>query len=341
MPIVRSDQLDDKRQDNERNLTALGYSALKHIVSLSHLGRRLSILIYHRVLPQSDPLFPDEVDAVSFDRQLTQIGQSFNIIPLGQAVRSLRNGTLPAGAACITFDDGYADNADIALPILQRHGVAATFFVATGFLNGGRMWNDTVIELVRHAPEGALDATGLGLGVHALDTIGQRQQAISALIGQLKYLPPDERLAQVDGLVALVGIDLPSDLMMTTDQVRQLHRAGMEIGGHTVTHPILARVSASHARQEIVDGKHALEEITGEPIRLFAYPNGKPGQDYLAEHVAMVKQVGFDAAVSTSWGASTTSSDLFQLARFTPWDKGQLRFTLRLLRNLGKTGRTA
>src|SRR5690242_1236069 len=113
---------------------------------------RLSIFAYRRVLPHADTLFPDEGDAESFDRHIEQLAGCFNVIPLFDAIRGLNRGTLPPRAACITFDDGYADNVEIALPILQKHGVHATFFVASGFLDGGRMWNDTVIELVRCAP---------------------------------------------------------------------------------------------------------------------------------------------------------------------------------------------
>src|SRR3954453_19801590 len=93
---------------------------------------RLSILIYHRVPVQPDPLFPDECNARLFDEQIQQLADCFNIIPLSDAVRALDVGRLPPPAACITFDDGYPDNAEVALPILLRHGVPATFFVAAG-----------------------------------------------------------------------------------------------------------------------------------------------------------------------------------------------------------------
>jgi hypothetical protein len=199
------------------------------------------------------------------------------------------------------------------------------------------MWNDTVIELVRRAPE-RLDLGRAGFGVLELDTIAQRRQAISTLLGKLKYLPLEQRLEQVELLRELAGVALPDDLMMRSAQVRQLHAAGMEIGGHTVNHPILARLPAAQARREIADGKHALEALTGAPLRTFAYPNGKPGQDYLAEHVAMAREVGFAGAVSTSWGAASPASDLYQLPRFTPWDRDPLRFTLRLLRNMRRAG---
>lgn len=298
--------------------------------------RGLSILIYHRVLAQRDPLFPDEVTSGDFDRQVGLVKSCCNVIPLRDAVRHLAAGTLPQRAACITFDDGYADNAEIALPILQAHGVSATFFIATGFIDGGRMWNDSVIEMVRRAPGPVLNAHVLGLGTHSIGTIRDRQAAIGALIGALKYLPMAERLAKVEQLVALQGVALPDDLMMTGAQLKRLHRAGMGIGAHTVHHPILAALPAAAAHSEIAGGKADLEAIIGERVSLFAYPNGKPNTDYTAEHVAMVKALGFDGAVSTAWGAHRGSVDPFQLPRFGPWDRNNLRYMLRLAGNLTK-----
>jgi peptidoglycan/xylan/chitin deacetylase (PgdA/CDA1 family) len=315
----------------------------KSLLSLLSPGGRngLSILIYHRVLPHKDPLFPSEVDAAEFSAQVGMLKAHFNVLPLLEAVRRSKEGTLPRRAAAITFDDGYADNAEVALPILQRHGLHATFFVATGFLNGGRMWNDSVYELVRRAPEGMLDATPLGLGTHPLRTPAERRQAIPALIGQLKYLPMAERQQQVDRLVELAGVALPDDLMMTTAQVRKLHAAGMGIGAHTVNHPILARLADREAREEIAQGKLALEDMIGATVPLFAYPNGKPGEDYEARHVAMARELRFEGAVSTSWGASRGRPDPFQLPRFTPWDRSRLRFVLRMARNLATSARLA
>jgi peptidoglycan/xylan/chitin deacetylase (PgdA/CDA1 family) len=150
---------------------------------------RLSILIFHRVLPKADPLFPDEVDAERFDHICAWVRQWFNVLPLPDAARRLREGSLPPRALAITFDDGYADNFDVALPILQRHGLVASFFVATGFIDGGRMWNDTLIESVRRAgvdvlrPEGAAfantDGTPMAL---PLAGVAAQRQAIGALI---------------------------------------------------------------------------------------------------------------------------------------------------------------
>lgn len=293
----------------------------------------LSILIFHRVLPQKDELFPSEVDAHEFDAQLTLVKSLFNVIPLIDAVRLTRSGKLPPRAACITFDDGYADNAEVALPLLQQHSLSATFFIATGFLDGGRMWNDSVIELIRRTAGEQFDARSLGLGLHAVDSVKARRQAIAGLIGQLKYLPFDARLAKVAQLLELSEVILPNNLMMTSHQVRQLRDAGMGIGAHTITHPILATLDATAARAEIGNGKSALEAIVGQPVPLFAYPNGKPGTDYLAEHVAIAKELGFEGAVSTAWGAARRP-DLYQLPRFTPWDRQPWRYALRMARNM-------
>ncbi|MGH8854480.1 MAG: polysaccharide deacetylase family protein [Telluria sp.] len=327
-------------QARKGSAAAAAHPLLKAIVALGSPRQRLSILIFHRVLPQADPLFPHEMDAARFDQMLGLLTACFNLVTLDQGMKQLRAGTLPPRAACITFDDGYADNAELALPILRRHGADATFFVSTGFLDGGRMWNDTVIELVRRAPE-QVDLSRAGFGVLRLESIDSRRQAIGTLLGKLKYLPLGERHEQVELLRELVGVALPDDLMMTGAQVRRLHAAGMEIGGHTVNHPILARLAPEQARREMADGKDALEAMLGAPVRSFAYPNGKPGQDYLAEHAAMAREVGFDCAVSTSWGAASATSDQFQLPRFTPWDRHPVRFALRMLQNMRRPGETA
>lgn len=306
----------------------------------SPAGRRarLSILIFHRVLPTADELRPGDVDAATFDWQMALMAKTFNVLPLAEACVRLKRGTLPARSACITFDDGYADNIEVAVPILARHGLHATFFVASGYLDGGRMWNDSVIEWVRGIPTKQLDLRSKGFGSYPLATAADRRSAIGALISELKYLPMEQRTERVDDLVNTHPVTLPTDLMMTHAQVRDLLAAGMEVGGHTVTHPILARIDTDAAYAEIADGKRKLEEITGRPIRLFAYPNGKPTQDYSPEHVRLVREMGFEAAVSTVWGAAHRQCDLFQLPRFTPWQRTTSKFQLEMLRNYTRRG---
>jgi len=301
----------------------------------------LSILIFHRVLRASDPLAPDEPDASRFDEMLSWVAQTFRVLPLDTAIERLRDGTLPARALSITFDDGYEDNVSVALPILVRNGMTATFFISSGFLDGGRMWNDTVIEAIRRSPLDALDLASIGLGNHSLASIADRRSAIARVLPSVKYLPCKERLATVDAIGRLARASLPGDLMMSTAQVRELRAAGMQIGAHTRTHPILAKLDPAQAEAEIGGGKTDLEAILDERVALFAYPNGKPARDYGAEHVRMVEASGFDAAVSTSTGVARASTDRFQLPRFTPWDRTQLRFGLRLVTNMRALARTA
>ena len=295
---------------------------------------RLSILIFHRVLSQVDPLFPGEQDARRFSEVLSWAARWFQVIPLDEAVSRLRTSTLPARAAAITFDDGYADNATQALPILKHHGMAATFFIATSFLDGGRMWNDSVIESVRAFRGKVLDLQDAGLGQYGLESDDQRRIAIDALLRQIKYLGPHERPAAVAQVVDAVGAALPRDLMMRSEQVLALRNAGMQIGAHTCSHPILEKISDSQAVSEISESKHTLESLLGDTVSLFAYPNGSPNVDYSARHVAMVRQAGYLAAVSTASGVATQQTDLYQLPRFTPWDRSRSRYGLRLLANL-------
>lgn len=297
---------------------------------------RLSVLIFHRVLPEVDPLFPSELDAAGFRMVCSWVRRWFNVLPADEAVARLRVGTLPARAAVLSFDDGYADNHDVAMPILRELGLPCIFFVATGFLDGGRMWNDTVIESVRRTrlPRLALDDLVPGAGTLPCATIEERRAAVAALIGRVKYLEPALRLATVDAIARRAEVDPPRDLMMTSAQVRGLRAGGMGVGAHTVSHPILAVLPAEQARQEIAQSKARLETLLGEPVRLFAYPNGKPGEDYRRETVDLVREAGFDAAFSTAWGSAGPGADPHQLPRFTPWERTPVRFGLRMLHNL-------
>lgn len=294
---------------------------------------RLSVAIFHRVMPRPDPLFPEEMHAERFERLLAMLKRAFNIVTLGQAIALQEAGRLPHRALAITFDDGYADNAEVALPILQRQGLAATFFVATGFLDGGRMFNDTVIECLRATRVADIDLSEWGLGSRDLGTEAQRRQAIDALLPKVKYMPLVEREQFLRRLLALAAEPLlPADLMMRSEQIVQLHQAGMEIGGHTVNHPILRVLSDADAEAEIVKGRERLQSLIGAPVEVFAYPNGKPGQDYDSRHVAIVRKLGFKAAVSTSPGVAEFGAHLHELPRFSPWDRAPSRWVARLLK---------
>jgi peptidoglycan/xylan/chitin deacetylase (PgdA/CDA1 family) len=122
--------------------------------------------------------------------------------------------------------------------------------------------------------------------------------------------------------------------MMTTAQLKTLHAADMEIGGHTHRHPILAKLDNVAARAEIEAGRAWLQDTLGDRVRLFAYPNGKPRVDYRPEQADLVRDLGFEGTVSTQYGISTTKTDSFQLPRFTPWTSRVSGFALRMLNNM-------
>lgn len=294
----------------------------------------LTILIFHRVLPAPDPLRPGEPSAAEFDRFMGFIAYHFSVLPLREAVERLKQNRLPKRACCITFDDGYADNLTLALPILEKHRLPATVFIATGYLDGGRMFNDAVIDAIATSDRMSLDLTEIGLRTYGIATIDERRAAIAAILEQIKYRPPGQRHEDVAHLLERSDCGpLPTDIMLTGAQVQELSRRGVDIGGHTVNHPILASIGDDMAREEIAAGKQRLEAITGKPVPTFAYPNGRPHKDYSARHAAMVRELGFDLAVSTAYGVGNPDSDVFQLPRFTPWGVTNTKRSAQMLRN--------
>jgi peptidoglycan/xylan/chitin deacetylase (PgdA/CDA1 family) len=315
----------------------VGNSSIRGILGmLSPAGTRgrLTILIFHRVHAKPHDLFPKEMHAAAFRERMTWVRTWFNVLALDEAVSGLARGSLPARALAITFDDGYADNYTVAWPILRELGLHATFFVAAGFLDGGRMWNDTLAETIRRVDVPSLDLSALDLGRHRLDSLDARREAFHAILQQIRYLPQQQREDQANAVARVAAVTLPRDQMMTTHQVRSLAAAGMGIGGHTLNHPTLARLDDVEARREIAEGRDALEVLTRQAVKLFAYPNGKPGSDYTLAHVKIARELGFMAAFTTSRGTARFGDPLHELPRFTPWDRTAGRWVARLARNL-------
>jgi peptidoglycan/xylan/chitin deacetylase (PgdA/CDA1 family) len=301
-------------------------------IRLGRGGGLLPILMFHRVLEQPDPLQPEVTTARVFDEQIRMLSQTFNVLPLDQAVQHLKCGVLPARTVCITFDDGYRDNVDVALPILQRHSVSATFFVASGYLNGSCMFNDAVVESIRRAMPGRFDLCAFGLGTVEVGDESRRRALIAELISKIKYFTADKREDFCRALPKLLGVSLPTDVMMRPEHVRSLSKVGMSIGGHTVMHPILANIGDNQARQEIAQNREALKDIVGVLPATFAYPNGKPESDFKPKHAQMVKDAGYVLAVSTAPGVARRSDSLFSLPRFGLRGDTAVAAGMRLLR---------
>lgn len=289
---------------------------------------RLNILMYHRVMPEVDPLRPWEIDQQQFRQHMQWISGIFNVIPLSEAVEQLKKGSLKRRSLAITFDDGYLDNATHALPILKEFGFHATFFCTSAWLEGGQMWNDKVIESIRLWPKDVLSIDALKLKELPVKSLAEKNKAIETILPILKYQPPAQRQEIADSLSARVS-ELPQ-LMMQPEQLKQLHAEGMGIGGHTHSHPIIANLDDISLIEELSTNKQILETIIGKPIKLFAYPNGKPEIDYHCKQIQHLKDAGYSAAVTTEVGAVNLDSKRYELARFTPWDKNRLKFLARL-----------
>lgn len=296
-------------------------------------SKRLTVLIFHRVLPEADPLSPDEMYASRFDALISMLVKVFNVLPMDDALSRWKSGTLPPRALTITFDDGYADNFTVACPILLKYGVKAGFFVASGFLNGGIMWNDVAREAIRTYEGDEIDLRWLDLGIRPVATSSERFRLVEEMLLKLKYRTLESRKEALARIVEETRAISPGNLMLSTSQLRGLRDAGMEIGGHTSSHPILAVLPEPEARKQIAEDRERLAELLGQRPRYFAYPNGRPEKDYQATHVRLVRELGYEAAFTTSCGSVGPESGAFELPRFTPWDRGLTRFSLRLAHN--------
>src|SRR5262249_15358578 len=151
--------------------------------------------------------------------------------------------------------DGYADNLTNALPILRRHGIPATLFVTEGLLDGGLQWNDAVVEAIRALPEGAHRFPWLNPAERLVRPVASRAGLLRELLLAIKSLAPAARDEATQALAALAGSAPPRTLMLRRADLPVLRDGGFEIGAHTVSHPILARLNDDTAWQEISDSR--------------------------------------------------------------------------------------
>lgn len=183
--------------------------------------------------------------------------------------------------AMITFDDGYRDNYDTALPLLRAANLKATFFVATGFIGQARFaWWDEIAWMVRNSTRQFVGPRAMFPACLTLEG-PERQHAIELLLAVCKTWPPDKIQLFLDDLAEATGSGRPPaqlarPLWMDWDMVTRLHEAGMAVGGHTMHHPILATLPRRDQEMEISGCALALEEHLKVPMRVFSYPRGKP-----------------------------------------------------------------
>jgi peptidoglycan/xylan/chitin deacetylase (PgdA/CDA1 family) len=177
----------------------------------------------------------------------------------------------------VTFDDGYRDNYELAFPVLRRHGVSAAFFVVSGFIDQPRLpWWDEFAWMAESAPDAVLPAgEWLAADLPMRPTVA----AVRELTTKYKALPAHRAEAFLDWCGQAAGCgradsSLADELWMTWDMAREMREAGMAFGGHTDTHPVLARLDRAGQDHEVARCKERLEAELGDAMRLFSYPVG-------------------------------------------------------------------
>ena len=279
---------------------------------------RLMVFCYHQVLAEKDPLRAGEPTLAEFEADIDRIKAWFNVIPLPEASEALRNGTLPPRAACITFDDGYLNNLELAAPALAARGLPATFFITSGAIETGVMWNDLIIDGIA-ASKGPVDLAALGEHAPDVPRDTSKPTLVGKILDNIKYLPLSPRWDMARTFFeANSGETLPRK-MMTADEVAELSEMGFDVGAHTVSHPILAKLDDDAAAEEIQASVDWVARVTGKQPRSFAYPNGRPGLDFDAVHVDQTRASGCDVAVTTEWALADSNDDHFRIPRVGPW----------------------
>ena len=284
-------------------------------------SRRFHVFAYHRIGNARGPFFPG-TPLAWFERHCAFLARHYRVLPMVELARRSRNGEPVGDATAITFDDGYRDNLDVALPVLERHGLPATVFVTTSAMSADRpLWHDRVAHILERTRRDSLELpVGEPALVVHLRTLEERLRAVTVVCRALKTIPEAEKAAAVEALRRDAGVTDYAALardMLSWDDVRAMTGRGITFGAHTVNHPILTRVSRSEAKREIAEGKQVIEEQTGQPCLAFAYPNGTPA-DFDPGIVKLVAGEGFECAGSRGFEANPPAGDPFDLRRWTP-----------------------
>ena len=299
----------------------------------------LWVLMYHRILPSDDPRFALEEPGMvvrpdTFDMHLKEVQKHFDVVSLGEWVNASQRGeTLPKKACAITFDDGWLDNYEYALPVLKAHGLPATLFaVAEKIGTDFQFWPNIVAGLL-HAGAGAQIAQHPVFS-YAIDGASQNRgrEAAAAAIQRLKAQTDEAIFQALDDLSWRSLLEQPlAPALMNWQQLREMQDSGrVEIGSHTCSHRRLNGNLAQDAlTHEIVHSKALLSEQTGRPVNLFCFPNG----DYTPQALELVQR-HYQAAVTTRSGINRDGSlqahELTRLGMHDDISNNRRRFNARL-----------
>jgi peptidoglycan/xylan/chitin deacetylase (PgdA/CDA1 family) len=305
--------------------------------------------MYHRVAELPNDPYLLAVTPKHFAQQLGVIRRYGVPMRLGQLVEALQDGKVPKRAVVVTFDDGYADNLYNAKPLLERYNIPATVFVTTGHLGEAReFWWDELDRLLLQPgtlpPILALSLNGRTwqseLGdtatytpadytrhrdwhIEQQDDPTLRQRLFRSLYRRLHALTEEKDRQQWLGkLRTWAGAEpsgRPTHRILTRDEAVHLAAGGLvEIGAHSVTHPMLAALEVGLQREEIRCSRAHLEAMLTHPVTSFAYPHGS----YTPETLAVVREAGFSSACSSDTAVVRRGTEAFRLPRICvrDWD---------------------
>ena len=280
------------------------------------------ILCYHNVHdPRKSPRgwlsTARSVDVEAFRLQMKWLKEVGEIVSLD----SIASATKPP-ASCefsITFDDGYFNNIDTVIPILQEHQIPMTWFICTGFVDdsGFIPWWDLIDLAIEKSPS-VLDLDRVLPGEMTFSSVKEQAMWMNRRLRNIiKSSSCEQRDAIVEALKTALAekIELPANAFSRAHELSAISDMDLvEIGGHTVTHPNVALCTEQELRSEILTGKQRLEELLGKSVRWFAYPFGGKGSLNAAAKEA-VKEFGFKGAVTLQPGIASNITDQFEIPR--------------------------
>lgn len=306
------------------------------------LPRRRSfyaVLCYHRIVEDRDLIDlggnTTTVCRTAFDRQMQYLSASCRPVSLATIAERLHLGLEPDDRyVAVTFDDGYSDNRSVAWPLLGKHGIPITIFLATDYLDnpGLQPWWDRLDQFVSSCDrdirvDGPWENGPRTYKLWDPEEKSRLRRDIGRLAIENRDYEKDVLDTVLQGLGAGGNIE-ESGSFLSWNDVRFLHREGVEFGAHTRSHRNLASLDDQAAREEIRVGRQRVGEEIGSDVRYFAYPYGKriSQRDSL-----LVAEEGFEAAFSTEFGYCRSDDDVYSLRRIsvTGYDSWQ-SFTNRL-----------
>lgn len=263
-------------------------------------GSQIAILMYHRVSPNNNDMFLQSLTPESFEKQIQHFQSEFTIIDLEELVKSrISSCSLPKKVAVITFDDGYKDNYTYAYPILQKYDAPATIFIATGYINTGKLfWWDIIGYLCKHTHVGELKLNGVCNC--SMKTESDRMNAKFQITQKLRRLSESQKWPIIKGLLEASEVILPhnlgKDLILSWSEIERMAEGGITFGAHTVNHSILTKEPLEVAKKEIVQSKKEIEDMLGREVSTFSYPDGC----FNNEIIDIVRKSGFTCAAAVS-----------------------------------------